>query len=64
MNRNHEQLQDHHFEMLDSNNRQLFRQTEKRVKKAHSKGSFKDRGFKVESGRLKIVTELNPETIV
>ena len=33
MNRNHEQLQDHHFEMLDSNNRQLFRQTEKGVKK-------------------------------
>ena len=24
----------------------------------------KDRGFKVESERLKIVTELNPETIV
>lgn len=65
MNQNHEQLRDRHFEMLDSNNRQLFRQTEKSVKKAHRKSSKnKDRGFKVESGRLKIVTELNPETIV
>ena len=70
MNRNHEQLRDRHFEMLDSNNRQLFRQTEKMLKKliekAHLKSSLKnkDRGFKVESGRLKIVTELNPETIV
>ena len=33
-------------------------------KKIHATVKNKDRGFKVESERLKIVTELNPETIV
>ena len=41
MNQNHEQLRDCHFEMLDSNNRQPFRQTKKSVKKLIEKAHLK-----------------------